>query len=217
MATSGTFTFNLTVDEMITEAYERCEVSPQNLTQYDAETARRSLNLMFTDWSVQGINYWTLVETTQTLTQGTNSYVLPTGTLDVFSMVIRRSNTDSVMQRASLTQYHEQPNKDAQGKPSLFFLDRQLTPVIYVWNSPENSTDQLIYWRMQQIEDISLSNSTADVPVRWTEALCAGLAAKLAVKKNKALLTILQPLATEAFKNAGDDEREKASLKIVPG
>ena len=70
---------------------------------------------------------------------------------------------------------------------------------------------------MQQIEDISLSNSTADVPVRWTEALCAGLAAKLAVKKNKALLTILQPLATEAFKNAGDDEREKASLKIVPG
>ena len=189
MATSGTFTFNLTVDEMITEAYERCE----------------------------GINYWTLVETTQTLTQGTNSYVLPTGTLDVFSMVIRRSNTDSVMQRASLTQYHEQPNKDAQGKPSLFFLDRQLTPVIYVWNSPENSTDQLIYWRMQQIEDISLSNSTADVPVRWTEALCAGLAAKLAVKKNKALLTILQPLATEAFKNAGDDEREKASLKIVPG
>ena len=71
-------------------------------------------------------------------------------------------------------------------------------------------------WQMKQIEDVTLSNQDADVPYRWTEALCSGLAAKLAVKKRPELLTVLAPLADKAFENASTDERERASLRINP-
>ena len=57
---------------------------------------------------------------------------------------------------------------------------------------------------------------TVDVPYRWTEALCSGLAAKLAVKKRPELLTVLAPLADKAFENASTDERERVSLRINP-
>ena len=48
MATSGTTAFDLNVDELIEEAFERCGLELR--TGYDLETARRSLNLMFADW-----------------------------------------------------------------------------------------------------------------------------------------------------------------------
>ena len=216
MATSGTFTFRLTVEEMVVEAYERCQIRPSRLTQYDAESARRSLNLLFSDWSVRGINYWAMEEDTQTVTQGTSSYTLDSGTLDIFSMVIRRDSTDTVMQRIGITDYHELPNKTEQGRPTVWVLDRQYTPTIHVWQTPENSTDVLRFWQMKQMEDITTASENADVPYRWTEALCAGLAAKLALKKNPQLLTILEPLADKAFDHASTDEREKASLRINP-
>tara|TARA_R110000824_G_scaffold375959_1_gene567001 strand:- start:211 stop:864 length:654 start_codon:yes stop_codon:yes gene_type:complete len=216
MATSGTFTFRLTVEEMVVEPYERCGIRPSMLTQYDAESARRSLNLLFADWSTRGINYWTMVEDTQTVTQGTSSYALDAGVLDIFTMVLRRDTTDTVMERISVTEYHELPNKTTQGRPTSWMLDRQYTPTIYVWQTPENSTDVLRFWQMKQMEDITTAGEDADIPYRWTEALCAGLAAKLALKKKPEMLQVLEPLADKAFDHASTDEREKASLRIVP-
>lgn len=216
MATSGTFAFRMTVEEFIVEAYERCGVRPSLLTQYDAETARRSLNIMFSEWSVRGINYWTMIQDTQTLTQATASYALDAGTLDVFSMVLRRDSIDTVLQRISISEYNELPNKTDQGKPSQWMLDRQYTPTIYLWQTPENSTDQLIFWRLSQIEDITSSAEDADIPYRWTEAVCAGLAAKLALKKSPDRLAVLEGLAEKAFDFAADDEREKTSLIVRP-
>ena len=216
MATSGTFTFRLTVEEMVVEAYERCQIRPAQLTQYDVESARRSLNLLFTDWTVRGINYWTLEQDSITVTSGTSSYSLDAGVLDIYSMVIRRDSVDSVVQRIGISDYNELPNKTQSGKPSSWMLDRQYTPVVYLWPTPENSTDQIVYWQMKQIEDITLANQDADIPYRWTEALCSGLAAKLAVKKNPELLAMLTPLADKAFENASTDERERASLRINP-
>lgn len=216
MATSGTFAFRLTVEEMVVEAYERCGIRPSQLTQYDAEAARRSMNLMFTEWSVRGVNYWTMEQGTQTLTQGTNSYALDAGVLDVLTMVLRRSSTDTVMQRVSITDYHALPNKGTQGKPTQWMMDRQYTPVVYVWNSPENSTDQIVYWQMKQVEDILTAGEDADIPYRWTEAVCAGLAAKLSLKKAPDRLTVLSSLAEASFDLAASDEREKASLIVNP-
>jgi len=217
MATSGTFTFRLDIEEMVEEAYERCGKNPHVLTAHDASSARRSLNLLFSEWAVRGINYWTLVETTLDMVQGTSSYALPAGTLDVFSAVLRRSNVDTLMRRAALTDYHGLPDKTTQGRPTIFFIDRQYTPVMYVWNTPENATDDIVYWRMVQIEDVTLAQQDADVPYRWTEALVSGLASKLAMKSAPERLEILVMEAERQFSYAAGDEREKASLIIVPG
>ena len=78
MSTSGTTTFNPDVNEYIEEAFERCGAELRS--GYDFRTARRSLNLMFADWSNRGINMWTIEQGTQTLTQGTATYTLPADT-----------------------------------------------------------------------------------------------------------------------------------------
>jgi len=217
MVTSGTFTFRLTVEEMVEEAYERCGKNPSVLTGHDAVTARRSLNLLFSEWAVRGINYWTLVETTLDMVQGTSSYTLPAGTLDIFTAVLRRSSVDTTMGRIAITDYHGLPDKAEQGRPTVYMLDRQYTPVLYVWLTPENSTDDIVYWRMAQIEDVTLSQQDADVPFRWTEALVSGLAAKLALKSAPDRHPNLLLEAERQFSFASGDEREKASLTIIPG
>ena len=81
MATSGTTAFDLNVDELIEEAFERCGLELR--TGYDLETARRSLNLMFADWSNRGLNLWVIEERTESLTEGTASYDLDVDLVNV--------------------------------------------------------------------------------------------------------------------------------------
>ena len=52
MATSGTTAFDLSIDELIEEAYERCGLELR--TGYDLDSAKRSLNIMMADWANRG-------------------------------------------------------------------------------------------------------------------------------------------------------------------
>jgi len=216
MPTSGTFNFRLSAEEMVVEAYERCGVDAQMLTQYDAESARRSLNLMFTEWSVRGVNYWAVDEQIITTTTSQAKYPLPDGTVDVLTAVLRRSNVDTVMDRISLADYHELPDKTTTGRPTVFWFDRQYVPNVFLWQTPENSTDQFRFWRLAQVEDVDTARADVDIPYRWTEATCAGLAAKLSVKKAVDRVDMLTTQAENAFTLAKGDERERATLRIVP-
>jgi hypothetical protein len=60
MATSGTAAFNLDLNQLVEEAFERC--GQELRTGYDLRTARRSLNLMTAEWANRGINLWTIEE-----------------------------------------------------------------------------------------------------------------------------------------------------------
>tara|TARA_R100001594_G_scaffold16070_2_gene33392 strand:- start:7906 stop:8571 length:666 start_codon:yes stop_codon:yes gene_type:complete len=216
MATSGSVTFRPQVDDVIIEAYERVGTDIGKLTQYDTESAIRSLNLMFSEWSVRGINYWTVDKQSYTVSSGTANTTLPAGTLDILAMVVRRSGSDTVLSRMSLTTYHNLPNKTTTGRPSSYFLDRQYTPVVYLWPTPENSTDVIEYWRVVQPDDITLLAQDTDTPYRWSEAMCAGLATKLAQKKNPERYAALYTASEASFNLAAGDERERASLRIIP-
>ena len=219
MATSGSVTFRPEVDEIVTEACERCGLDPTLIDRKVAVSARRSLNLMFSEWAVRGINYWCTTETTLTLTQSTRSYTLPAGTVDILTVALRRSGNDTVMTRLSMTDYNGQSNKTTEGMPTQYFFDRQYTPSIYLWPVPENSTDTLVYWALSQIEDITAAYQDTDIPYRWTEAMCAGLASKLAIKLPNVSSQRMQILLTQAessFKFASDEEGEKAALRIIP-
>lgn len=216
MATSGTYNFSIDIAEVIDEAYERCGVDPQTLEGYSLKSARRSLNLMFTQWAVAGINYWATEEITLNMIQGQSTYTLPGETVDIISAVLRRDGSDTELERSSLEDYNNLPNKSESGRPTQFFFDRQTIPEMRVWLVPENSTDQIVYWQLKQLQDVSTANEDPDVPYRWLEAMCAGLAAKLAVKKAPDRLAMLKVEAQEAFDLAADDENERASLKITP-
>ena len=101
MATSGTVAFRPNVEEIITEAYERCGLDIQTRTGDQAISARRSLNLLFSEWANRGINYWTVTQRTLNLATNTSSYDLPAGITDILDVVIYDSadatRTDTII------------------------------------------------------------------------------------------------------------------------
>jgi hypothetical protein len=97
MSTSGTATFNLTVNDVIQEAYDRIGGDP--ILGYDVRSARRSLNIMFSDWANRGYNQWTVELKDLSLTQGTNTYVLDYDTIDIINANILDGSTEYSMTR----------------------------------------------------------------------------------------------------------------------
>tara|TARA_R110000787_G_scaffold99438_1_gene203995 strand:+ start:890 stop:1573 length:684 start_codon:yes stop_codon:yes gene_type:complete len=221
MATSGTVAFRLDVEQIITEAYERCGIDAQTRTGYQAVSARRSLNLLFSEWANRGINYWTLQNNTVSLVDGQTQYTLPVGTIDLIDVVVRETVgstiSDTVLQRMSIADYNQLPNKTDEGKPSQYMLNKQYTPVMYLWQVPDSSTAySLVYWSINQLEDITASNEDADVPYRWSDCICAGLATKLALKFAPDRFQILDQLYERTFDLAAATDNDGVSMRVRP-
>jgi len=213
MATSGTVTFRPNVEEIIAEAYERCGLNAETRTGYQAVSARRSLNLLFSEWANRGINYWAVSQNTLTLSDGTASYALPAGTIDIIDAVIRESSTDQTINRVTIAEYNQIPNKTTEGKPSQYMIDKQYTPTVYFWNVPDK-TYTLVYWAVNQLDDISASNE--DAPYRWSDCICAGLASKLSIKFAPEKFQILNEMYERSFNFAASSDNDGVSLRVQP-
>ena len=214
MATSGTRTFNLDIAEIVEEAYERCGLEVR--TGYDAKTARRSLNLMFAEWANRGLNLWTVDSKEITLAQGQASYTLLPDVVDLLDVVVRRNNTDYEVQRISRGEYTTLPNKTTQGRPSQYWFNRQIDPVINLWAVPENSTDVLIYYYVERIEDAGGYPNTSDLPFRFFPCMVAGLAYYLAMKRAPDRIQMLKTVYEEEFQRAADEDQGRTPLKLQP-
>lgn len=220
MATSGTKTFKLSIADTIEEAYELAGLELR--TGYDAETARRSLNIMFADWSNRGVNLWTIDQVSTTLTTGTASYTLNEYDIDIVSAVVKvtdssGSSTDLGVERIGRTEYLNIPDKTIQGRPTQIFLDRQTTPVLKVWPTPDNvSTYTLVANTIQRIDDASASNQDPEVPSRFIPCMASGLAYYLALKKNPEKAGIMKQQYEQDFQLAAQEDRNRASLHLTP-
>jgi hypothetical protein len=218
MATSGTKTFALDTGEVIEEAYELAGLEAR--TGYDAATARRSLNIMFADWSNRGINIWTIAQVSLTLTESTASYTLNAYDIDILEAVIRRTvngtQTDYQVNRIGRMEYLNIPNKTTEARPTEFFVDRQTTPVLKLWPTPENSTDIFVSYRIQRIDDASASAQDQEVPSRFIPPMVSGLAYYIALKKNPERVPMLLQIYEQDLRRAQDEDRGRASLHLVP-
>ena len=145
--TSGSASFNLDLTELVEEAFERA--GSELRTGYDLKTARRSLNLLFADWANRGVNMWTFEQGTITLTQGLNTYAIPTDTVDLLDHVIRTqanvaaTQSDLTITRVSVSTYATLPNKLTQARPIQVWyqrLDGQIMPTTAVLATSINAT-----------------------------------------------------------------------------
>ena len=214
MATSGSRDFNLDVGEIVEEVYERCGLEVR--TGYDAKTARRSLNLMFADWANRGLNLWTVNQATIILTESQAQETLTPDVVDLLEVVLRRDGTDYELDRISRGDYLTLPNKTTKGRPSQFYFDRQITPVINLWAVPENSTDQLVYYYVRRIEDADALVNTTDLPFRFYPCMVAGLAYYMAVKRAPERVQMLKSIYEEEFQRAADEDENRTPLKLQP-
>ena len=224
MATSGTTAFNLDLSEIVEEAFERCGAELR--TGYDLRTARRSLNLLFAEWANRGVNMWTIDQGSITLVPGTETYDLPSDTVDLMEHVIRTGSGNASTQadlnitRISVSTYATIPNKLTQARPIQVYIDRvSPIPNITVWPVPDSSqTYTFVYWRLRRIEDAGNGVNTMDVPFRFLPCMIAGLAAYLSLKVPGGLERnqMLQAQYDSAWDLAAGEDREKAAVRFVP-
>jgi hypothetical protein len=219
MATSGTKTFSLSIADAIEEAFELAGIELR--TGYDAETARRSLNIMFADWSNRGVNLWTIEQVTTNLTAGTSSYTFNSFDIDILSAVIRKTDsgndTDLQIERIGRSEYLNIPDKDAKGRPTQYFVDRQISPVVNLWPTPDiASTYKLISYNVQRIDDVSTSAEDPEIPSRFMPCLTSGLAYYIAMKKNPERVGLLKQQYEQDFKLAADEDSPRVSLRLTP-
>lgn len=221
MATSGTATFNLDLVELVEEAFERA--GGEVRSGYDLRTARRSLNLLLADWANRGLNLWTFEEGSVSLVAGTATYALPADTVDIIEHVLRTgsgaSQSDMTMTRTSVSTYAAIPNKLATGRPLQLLVARTATPTVTVWPVPDGGGPYTLrYWRLRRLQDAGTGVQTQDVPFRFLPALVAGLSYHVALKVPGGIdrLPVLEAQYREAFQTAMDEDRERASVRLVP-
>jgi len=214
MAVSGSTDFELDVVEYIEEAFERCGLEVR--TGYDLKTARRSLNLMLAEWANRGLNQWTIKQRTLSLTESDGEYDLGTDIIDILSVVVRRNSTDFGLERVSRDTFINIPNKTTEGRPSQFFLDRQITPNLKIWPIPENSTDVIRYDALTRVNDADTQINTMDVPFRFYPCLAAGLAYYISMKRAPERIQLLKAAYEEEFQRAMTEDRDRASFNVVP-
>jgi hypothetical protein len=231
VTTSGNTAFNLNLNELVEEAFERCGAELR--TGYDLRTARRSLNLLTIEWANRGINLWTIEQGSIPLVQGQITYDLPADTIDLIDHVVRtqtgQGQTDINITRISVDTYSTIPNKNAQGRPIQVWINRQsgatepvtgvAYPQINVWPAPEQSNYYtFVYWRLRRIQDAGNGITTQDIPFRFLPCMVAGLAYHLSKKIPGALerTAMLKMEYEELWQQAADEDREKAALRIAP-
>lgn len=239
MTTAGTTSFNLDLNNLVEEAFERC--GSEIRTGYELRTARRSLNLLTAEWANRGVNLWTIEQGEIALNQGQFAYNLPIDTVDLLEHVIRtgtgQNQSDLTITRISVSTYATIPNKLAQGRPIQIWVDRQsgatyppggqpegtdpITgvdhPQVYVWPTPEQSNYYtLVYWRMRRVQDAGNGTNTQDIPFRFLNCMVAGLAYYLSMKIAPDRMVSLKAQYDEQWKYAAEEDRDKAAVRFVP-
>jgi hypothetical protein len=210
--------------DIFEEAFERAGLEMRS--GYDLKTARRSLNLMTLEWQNRGLNLFTIDSGTLSIVAGTATYTMPSDTIDLLEHQLRTgtgvNQTDTALERVSVSTYAQQTNKNTQGRPTQIFVQRLPTETkITLWPVPDLTTPYtLLFFRLKGIDGLSsgVGSSVSSVPPRFVPALVAGLAYYVAMKKPEAaqrVAALKQEYEFQFSLAAGEDE-ERSSVRFVP-
>lgn len=219
MSTSGTYDFSMDIDEVIQEAMEMIGGEPT--LGHEPKSARRSINLLLSDWQNRDIMLWTAETSVFTVSVSTTTYSLASSSIDVLEAVVNRDNTDIQLERISMQEYLKIPNKKQTGRPTQYAVRHERdNPVVYLWPLPENSTDQVKIELIRYMQDVNKSAvQTADISRKFLPCLTAGLAYYMSMKRPNVdmnRITMIKTEYEERLARALTEDRERASLFITP-
>jgi hypothetical protein len=151
--------------------------------------------------------YWRLTETVA-------------GTLDLDSVTLSSENTEYVLNRINRDDYTNLPNKQSTGTPTQFWLDRQLTPRMWVWPMPENADTALIaVWRQRDVQDVGALTNTLEVPVRWYETIIWLLAQRFCYELpeiDPKRIEMITMMAQQMDMESGSEEYDNSPVYLAP-
>ena len=235
MATSGTTSFNLDIDELIQEAYERIGIDGSR-SGYQLKSARRSINLLLSEWDNRGVHLWKVEKATVSLVLGQAEYNyaadptnFPNNINDVLEAYVRNNTVTTAPVDISLSKidrsaYAALPNKLSQGTPSQYYVQRTVNPSIFLYqtagsnysNASNPSNFQLVFYFLARIEDAGTYTNTPNVVFRFLPALTSGLAYYLAVKHAPERIEQLRMLYEDDLQRALQEDSQRTSLYISP-
>ncbi len=164
-------------------AYSLAGLRRTELTRQHMDDARTALNLLFSNWSNDTPNLWSVDLISQVLTPGTATYSVLPNTIMVLDAYIRtnsgtESQNDRIIWPISRTEYASMPNKTLEAPPTVFWFNRLLAPTITLWQTPDDQQPYLLnYYRCTSIQDADMpAGQTADIPPRWLMATVYNLA-----------------------------------------
>ena len=224
MATSGTYSFSMDIDEVIEEAMEM--IGGEATLGNEPKSARRSINLLLQDWQNRGIQLWTVGTTTVTVTTSVTSYTLGGENVDVLEAVINKidgggnGSTDLQLNRISMEEYLKIPRKTQTGRPSQYAVRRNRDSInIFLWPLPDNSVDKLKLETFTYMQDVTRSSQTADISRRFYPCLTAGTAYFMSMKRpgvDAGRIAMIKQEYEERLIRAQDEDKERASMLIRP-
>ena len=223
MATSGTTSFNLTIEEIIDEAFNRCGVRPNSGN--DLRKARRNLNVLFSDWGNRGVHLWKVELDEIALVAGQAEYTCNSDVSDVLEAFVSTTgggNDTANTQDVSLTKvdrsnYAALPNKLNQGQPSQYYVDRQTTPKIYLYQAPDASTYTYVkFYVVKRIEDAGAYSNNPDAVYRFLPCMIAGLAYYLSFQYAADRVPLLKQTYEDEMIRALDEDGQRTSLYVSP-
>ena len=235
MTTSGTTSFDLDLDELFQEAYERIGKDGTR-TGYQLRGARRSLNLLLSEWGNRGVHLWKVKKATVPLVLGQAEYNYTADTTnypndinDVLEAYVRNNTTPSAPVDISLSKidrsaYAGLPNKLAQGTPSQYYVQRTVSPSIFLYltagsnysNASNPSNFQFIFYYLARIEDAGAYTNTPNVVFRFLPALTSGLAYYLSIKYAPQRTNDLKLFYEDELQRALQEDGQRTSLFVSP-
>lgn len=219
MATSGTYDFNMDIDEVIQEALEM--IGGEQTLGHEPKSARRSINLLLQDWQNRGVMLWTANTSTVTLVTSVTTFALASSTIDVLEAVHNRDNTDIQIERISMQEYLKIPNKGQTGRTTQYAVRHERgNPVVHLWPLPDNNTDQIKLEIVSYMEDVNKSAiQNADISRRFLPCLTSGLAYYMSMKRpnvEASRIAMIKQEYEERLQRAMDEDRERVSIFLKP-
>jgi hypothetical protein len=231
MATSGTTSFDLNIDDIIEEAFERTTLRGLRTGQ-QLKSARRSLNILFSEWGNRGVHLWKVKSASIPLVEGQAEYNyandntnFPTDINDVLEAYVRDNTTatapvDTTLTKIDRSDYSALPNKLSKGTPSQYYVQRTVAPSVFLYQTPSSSFSganyQLKFYYIARIEDAGAYTNTADVAYRFIPCMTAGLAYYLSMKYSPELIQPLKLVYEDELQRALTEDGQRTSLYISP-
>lgn len=140
------------------------------------------------------------------------------GLAQVLGQTLGVNPVDDTMTPLGRTDYSMMPDKFVQGKPNVYWFNRQINPNVTVWQAPDQNGPYVMQcYRMRRCQDASPTmGQTPDIPYRFIDCFCAQLSVRLAMKYAKPMLATLGPAAKVAWDEAAIEDRERADIMILP-
>ena len=231
--TSGTTIFEkgFSIADIVEVAYERIGIS--GVSGYQLKGARRSLNIMFQEWSNRGLHYWEIANNSITLvnnqsvytmfrstTDGTSDATAVYGVDDILEASYRNtSNVDTPLTKISRSTYQALSNKTSTGTPTQYFVQRfidKITVTLYSTPGTSEAGNFFNYYYAKRIQDAGDYTNDADVPYRFVPCMVAGLAYYLAVKNAPDRVEMLKMLYEDELQRALQEDGSSSSSFITP-